>query len=132
MPKQQVINYKAKFKPEMSEPAEGEEPVEIEPEFSYEGSVTYNTPEDTSECVQMFGEAPSYDLIWRSIKIDVQNLSRRYRTVEEAQAAVNAYVPGVKRASVAKPKNVTSEDINKAVETGTITKADLEALLASL
>lgn len=132
MPKTEVVEYKANFKPEMSEPVEGEEAVEINPAYSYAGSVTYNMPETPDDAVLMFGEAPTIDLIRRSLKIDVQNLSRRYRTADEAQEAVNGYVPGVKRVSEAKTKEVTADQVAAALSTGKITKEQLEALIASL
>lgn len=132
MPKQEIVEYKANFKAEMSEPEDGSEPVELTPAFSYSGSVTYNFAENADDAVQMFGEVPATDLINRSVKIDVQNLCRRYRTAEEAQEAANGFMPGVKRVSTAKSKDVTATEISKALSSGAITKADLEALLASL
>ena len=126
MPKQEAISYKAKFAAEMSEVKEGEEAMEISPAFAYDGSVVYNLPESSSDAVQMFGEGPTIDLIVRSLKIDVQNLSRRYRTQEEAQEAVNGFVPGVSRRASGPSTKQVKELLSK------MSKEEIEKLLAGL
>lgn len=126
MPKQETISYKAKFAPEMSEEKEGEEQVEIAPAFAYDGSVLYNAPSDVAEASQLYGEAVTFDLIWRSLKIDIQNLGRRYRTQEEAQEVISTYVPGVSRRASGPTQKQVKELLSK------MTKEDIEKLLAGL
>lgn len=124
--KSELINYKAKFAPEMSEPKEGEEAVEISPAFEYSGTVAYNMPESLEEAAQMFGEGPALSAMIDAITVRVQALSRRYRSQGEAQEAVATYIPGVSKKGTGPTQAQVKAVLSK------MSKEDIEKLLAGL
>ena len=127
MPKQDTISFKANF-PEVKEERDENGNIKVAhvEASSYSGTVLYNMPETVEEALQMFGEQVVLTKFVQSVTIDVQSICRRYKTQEEAQEAVNGYVPGIAKRSAGPSMKQVKEVMSK------MSKEELQKLIESL